>query len=241
MNKTTNQEIKKYYQLENVVKDYDKRRFSGYGGNYINKTETSSILKYINSGKILEIAAGTGRLTKRLVKHKGLNVTCLDSSGEMLKLLKKNIGSISLIEQSAFDRIKVSNKFDLITALRFFDHFSIIDQGKILKNIKNSLRRNGKIVFSCLNSQSLESFFSRLFYFSKVNFFYSSSEYKKLFAKHGLEIISYHTDFFLPRGIYLLFRNNKTVVNIISGVDRFLLKIFSNNGALYTFNLKFKK
>lgn len=241
MNKTNNQEIKKYYQLENVVKDYDKKRFSGYGGNHINKTETSSIIKYINSGNILEIAAGTGRLTKQLVKRKGIKVTCLDSSGEMLKLLKKNIGSVNLIEQSAFDRIKISQKFDLITALRFFDHFSIMDQSKILKNIKNSLRKDGKIVFSCLNSQSLESFFSRLFYFSKVNFFYSSIEYKKLFTKHGLEIVSYHSDFFLPRGIYLMFRNNRAMVNIISALDRLLLKLFTNNGALYTFNLKFKK
>lgn len=237
-NKKSTKEILNFYQDKKVVKVYDNERFSGYGGNYLDLVETSSIERCISGGDVLELGPGTGRLTFVLKNNKCVVLTCLDSSLEMLKLLKKKVRVNNVINQSIFDKIKINKKFDYITALRFFDHFSIKDQDKILKNISPRLKKGGKIVFSALNKNSSESILSKFFYFSKTNYFYSFDEYKKMFNRNNLDIVSYASNFMIPRGVYLRFKNNNIFFKILSFIDEKLAIILNKNGSLYTFVLE---
>lgn len=240
INKKTTKEILNFYQDKTVVKVYDNERFSGHGGNYLDLVETSSIKKHINKGEVLELGPGTGRLTTILKNKAGINLTCLDSSLEMLKLLKKKVKVNNIINQSIFDKIRITKKFDYITALRFFDHFSIVDQNKILKNIIPKLKKQGIIIYSALNKNSSESLLSRFFYFSKTNYFYSFDEYEKMFSRNKLKIVSFSSHFMIPRGVYLRFKKNSIVFKILSSIDERLAIIFNKNGSLYTFVLESK-
>lgn len=237
-NKKTTTEIKSFYQNKEVVKIYDNKRFSGYGGKYVDNIETDSILRYVkNFNSVLELGSGTGRLTRFLIDRVN-DLVCLDASLEMLKLLKKKVKVKKTVNQSIFDKIKVSRKFDAITALRFFDHFSISDQNKIIKNALPVMKKNGNFIYSALNSKSSESVLSTFFYFSKTNYFYSYEEYKKMFLKNKLHIVSFHSDFFFPRGIYLRFKTKGVLFKFISYFDRWLVNMFPKYGSLYTFVLE---
>jgi len=106
-------------------------------------------------GKILEIGAGTGRITIPLLKQ-GLDVMALDIAPKMLEILKEkakkeNIEAKTIIADMKNFRLK--NKFEaIIITFRTFQHmYSINDQLKALKNIKKHLMPNGILIFDVYN------------------------------------------------------------------------------------------
>jgi len=102
-------------------------------------------------GKILEIGAGTGRITIPLLKQ-GLNITALDIAPKMLQILKEKAKKENLSVKTICADIrnfKLKNKFDaIIVTYRTFQHmYSFDDQFKALKNIKKHLKPNGVLIF----------------------------------------------------------------------------------------------
>lgn len=240
MDKKQKEEIKDYYKKEKVVKSYDTRRFEGIGGKYINDNEVLpiiSILKDLNLEKglsVLDLGAGKGRLSIPL-KKLGCEVYCLDSSQEMVKHLGKDFPKKQILLQSIFDSIETNEKFDVITSLRFFDHFDIKDQRKILKNVLKRLKKGGYIIYASLNKNSLEGFLSKFFSYGRVNFYYSDEEYRRLFKSLGLKIISREGSFFLPRGAFLFLQKIPICTQVFKFLDKFLIGIFGKLGALYVY------
>ncbi len=246
MTKANITEIKDFYSENKVVRSYNSRRFTGLGGAYINENEIQPnidfLLRFFNNPsktRVLDIGAGRGRLSVP-VKKAGFEVYCLDSSPEMVKVLEKEIPKNKIYIQSAFDRIKGSAKFDSITGLRFFDHFEIGDQKKILENVKNSLKKDGVVVFSCLSNHGLESFISPFFYFGKVNFYYSDDKYRKMFNKCGFKVISKDSRFFLPRGLFLYSQRMPIVSKFFIFIDIVLRKLFPSSCSYLVYLLQSK-
>jgi 2-polyprenyl-3-methyl-5-hydroxy-6-metoxy-1,4-benzoquinol methylase len=246
MSKVSAKEIKRIYSLSSVVDNYDRLRFSGIGGKYINYLELNSHISLIKKAlhsrkgaKVLDIGAGRGRLTKHLVGL-GYNVYCLDSSTRMVRQLAKILPKENIFLHSAFDKLRVPFKFDLVTSLRFFDHFDIEDQKKIILNFRNNLNDDGLFVFSALNKNSLEFLFSKIFYFGKVNFYYADEEYRKMFNQCDFSVIDFLPVFFIPRGIFLRFSFSSFLVWILIYLDLFLRIFFGRYSCLYVYLLKKK-
>lgn len=242
MPKKTTTQIEKYYKKSNVASSYDKRRFSGIGGKYINEEETVSIVKILHrylpsDSKVLDLGAGRGRLSIPL-SSSGFTVYCLDSSEEMLKYLMKHFKKTQILIQSCFDPIKTRGKFDAITSLRFFDHFNARDQNKIIKNTLQALKPSGIIAYSCLNAISLESLVSSLFSYGRYNYYYPYSQYNTIFSKNKLEVIDRVGVFFLPRGVFLKFGKSRVITNLLILIDKTLSKIFPNFCAMNIFILR---
>src|SRR3990172_2532024 len=131
MHKKNIKKIREYYSKEEIVNNYDSRRFRGFGGRYIKKNEIESNLELLTkfiepkqSINILDTGAGRGRLSSPL-SNLGYKVYCLDSSLGMVKILRKRFHPSRIHYQSAFEPLKSPTKYDAITSLRFFDHFSI--------------------------------------------------------------------------------------------------------------------
>lgn len=106
-------------------------------------------------GKILEIGAGTGRITIPLAKRE-VNITALDISPQMLKALKVKAKKENIkIKTICADMrsFKLREKFDaVIITYRTFQHmYSVDDQIKALKNIKKHLKPNGLLIFDVYN------------------------------------------------------------------------------------------
>jgi len=106
-------------------------------------------------GKILEIGAGTGRITIPLLKQ-GLDVTALDIAPKMLEILKEKAKKEDIkVKTIHADMInfRLKNKFEaIIITFRTFQHiYSVNDQLKALKNIKKHLMPNGILIFDAYN------------------------------------------------------------------------------------------
>lgn len=102
-----------------------------------------------SDGKILEMGAGTGRLTIPLAKA-GYNVTALDNSPNMLNILRDKAGDtpISIIE-SDMQSFCTEQKFSFIVFPYFsFQHLlTLPEQIHCLQCVKRSLVPGGRIGF----------------------------------------------------------------------------------------------
>lgn len=233
--KKTNDEINKYYQQKYVVESYDTRRFTGVGGHYINDTELELILNLAKElpkkAKVLDVGAGRGRLSKPL-GNAGFEVFCLDSSVEMAQILKTIFPADHIIQQSAFETLKLTTKIDLVTGLRFFDHFNIQDQKTIIANLAGALNADGKLIITALHKNSLEFLVAKLFPYGRYNYYYSNETYLKMFEELGYRVINKKSTFFLPRGVFVRLKTLKYLVIALTYTDKFLGRILPQFCAL---------
>jgi len=117
------------------------------------KGDVNFYLNYFKNfkGKILEIGAGTGRITIPLLK-KGLDVTALDISSRMLAILKEKAKKERLSPKLVLADMRtfhLKQKFEaIIVTFRAFQHlYSVDDQLKALKCFKKHLKPNGILIF----------------------------------------------------------------------------------------------
>lgn len=238
--------IRKYYKKREVVNSYNVRRFKGSGGKYVDRSEINSLVFLVkkvtrgrkhNTIRILDLGAGRGRLSSKL-KRLGFDVYCMDASEEMSKFLLKHFSENKIITQSVFDLFKNTTRFDLIVSLRFLDHFSIKNQEKILKNCSKSLSKNGYIIYTGLNRFGLEGLLSRFFSYSKYNYYYKDSDYRKLFKKKGFVVKKKLGIFFLPRGFFLYSQKIPILLFFLTKVNDFFTMHFSIACSLWIYLLQ---
>ncbi|MDI6916982.1 MAG: class I SAM-dependent methyltransferase [Thermoplasmatales archaeon] len=103
-------------------------------------------------GKVLEIACGTGRIYLEILKD-GVDAYGVDISGNMLKVLEtkaKKLGLESKVKKADMRTFKLNKKFSLIIIpfRSFLHNLTIEDQIKTLKNIRNHLAPNGKLILN---------------------------------------------------------------------------------------------
>jgi ubiquinone/menaquinone biosynthesis C-methylase UbiE len=105
----------------------------------------------IKSGqKVLDLACGTGLVTKKILNKIGRNgeVYGIDSSNSALKIAKKWVGNkknVHFVRGDA-ETIQFNTKFDVITCQ--FALFFFPNEQMVLKNMKKILKKNGIIALS---------------------------------------------------------------------------------------------
>jgi len=160
--------------ISNSVKDSFGRVASKYDENAdIQKHSLSALINFFFSKiKInddeefngLEIGCGTGEFSKHLINRINFqSLSLLDISKNMLEIAQKKNGKefVNLVE-SDFDDFKDYSKFNII-----FSNMSIHwskDFKKLVLKILNSVKKNGIIVLSYVNSSSFK-------YFNNLNTF----------------------------------------------------------------------
>src|SRR5205823_6101252 len=74
-----------FYNRDDVAHQYDRQRFAGPSGARVNARELALVESLLPAaGRVLDLACGTGRLTRRLVAR-GHRVVAVDSSIAMLR------------------------------------------------------------------------------------------------------------------------------------------------------------
>src|SRR3989338_4885025 len=81
-----------YYQKKNIIIDL-------------------FLKKLPKRGKILDVGCGSGLPVSKLLVKKGFDIVCIDISGTMIHLAKKNVQKAKFIKMSMTD-IKFRNEFD---------------------------------------------------------------------------------------------------------------------------------
>ena len=133
-----------------VAPYYHKRWAKNEIGPFNVTNELIKSAKIKSGQKILDLACGTGLVTKKILNKVGKNgeVYGIDSSNSALKIAKKWVGgkkNIHFVRGDA-ETIEFNTKFDVITcqfALFFFPNEQIV-----LKNMKKFLKKNGIIALS---------------------------------------------------------------------------------------------
>jgi len=117
------------------------------------KNDTKFYLDYFKNfhGSILEIGAGTGRITIPLLEHR-LDITALDIAPKMLSLLKEKAKRKKLAVKTIrgdMKTFKLEKKFGaIIVTFRSFQHlYTVEDQMKALRNFKKHLKPRGILIF----------------------------------------------------------------------------------------------
>lgn len=133
-----------------IAPRYHKRWSSVADGPFQSTSKLVQLMNLEKGEKVLDIACGTGAVTKKISERIGREgqIVGIDTSVTAIRIAKKWNGSKANLDFVNMDaeRFVFATRFDAVTcqyALFFFPN-----AGKALKNMKNSLKKDGKIGIS---------------------------------------------------------------------------------------------
>lgn len=133
-----------FYSQPGVAKSYDELRFGGPGGDWVNEREMALVRSRLPSGgRVLDLAAGTGRLS-RVLADGGFDVVACDVAYAMLQIARVR-GPLVAVQCDAFALPFTSAAFDAVVALRLLFHYP--DAGGILRAMARVVKPGGAVVF----------------------------------------------------------------------------------------------
>ena len=146
-----------------TVDKYSLWKTSGSGEAYEKDVERAffdSVTKwhYLNYIKpddsVLDIGAGTGRLSVEVAKH-AAKVTAVDTSEDMLKILRKKNSSIETVVVTDEKLPFADNSFDKIVSLDAMVHF--INWRDFLQEHTRVVKKDGYIIYNIVNDDNLRN------------------------------------------------------------------------------------
>lgn len=155
----------------------------------------------IKPNSILEIACGTGNLTKYLVED-NYNVSCFDLSEDMLAIAYKKLRkykNVSIRQMNMID-FEFNKKFDSIISICDSINYiiDIEDLKKVFENVYNHLEDDGIFIFDINSYYKLSNIIgNNTFVYDEDDIFYTwENEFKD-------DISNFYLTFFIERnGIY---------------------------------------
>jgi len=148
---------KKHYQNKDVAENYYGKRFRSFKGRFDHFLEKSFLQRSLQSVKIksaLDVACGTGRMTKELLLLGIPSIVGSDISQEMLDNAKRycKIDKYSPeFKQGDATNLPLEDKsFDLVISFRFLDHLPEDEKRKALSEMARVSKRY--LLFSMANT-----------------------------------------------------------------------------------------
>jgi len=110
-----------------------------------------SLCKFDPDPRILELGAGSGNMTLRIVKNLGGNATLVDYSAQALRVAKHNSIREGLIDRISFVQSDVFNfipqkRYDLVHSAGLVEHFSMPLLGEIVKRHVTCANAQGYVI-----------------------------------------------------------------------------------------------
>ncbi len=192
-----------------VVKDYDKKRFSNYGGKYVHRRELGIIFKYVKGlrGKLLDMPCGTGRFIEPL-QLLGFNVMAGDNSKDMLNIVKKKY-QVKTVECNAFSMPFKDETFDVVVCARLLFHY--LNPHLILKELLRVTKKGGTVIFCTLNKWSIRRWIEAIL--MRDNLYFTSRR-----ELGELNVVETESLFVLPTQIYC--RLPVFIVKLLSFIEK---------------------
>ena len=147
---------KHYYQDKEIADRYYQKRFSSFPGQFNHFLEKTFLINTIQDLKIesvLDVACGTGRMTRELLNCEIKHITGIDISEEMIDVARKYCSNenINIVFQKgdATHLPITNNEYDLVISYRFLDHLPPVEKKQALAEM---LRVSKKyLVFTMAN------------------------------------------------------------------------------------------
>jgi ubiquinone/menaquinone biosynthesis C-methylase UbiE len=154
----------------------------------------------LKSPKMLELGAGTGKISFELLKKYGGEAVLIDNNEKAFSLHKKLIKDCDNIKYVKADFFKagIEDKFDLVFSDGLLEHFS--DKSRILDLYKSLVKPEGQILIFALN----DNLFTKFLELGEKKMGYSEpiplKECIKLCESNGLKIIN-KIEYFFEYGV----------------------------------------
>ena len=135
------QEKREFYRRSDVSDSYDEQRFGGASGRRVSQRELEIVLGMLpTEGRVLDLACGTGRLTRALV-HRG-RVTGLDASPAMAE--KAASSGAPIVVGDAFQTPFGNGSFAAVATVRFAFHWPNLRP--LLEEMRRLVKPGGTLV-----------------------------------------------------------------------------------------------
>lgn len=152
-----------------VASSYDQKE------KYLNSFEKGKVLELIGDikgKKVLDVGAGTGRLALKLFQL-GADVSAVDISSEILKVLKKKNPQIKTVVADGEKLPLLDGSIDLITATFFLVHLK--NPQRFFAEAYRVLRDGGELLVTNINQKEAPEIKTN-FGFIKIESFYHRQE-----------------------------------------------------------------
>lgn len=212
-------EVKEDFQIYNrTAKQYDQVRFAGQAGIWSHRRQMEvmrRLLPNLKGKRVLEIGAGTGRLTHYLAQA-GARVLATDISSEMLNVAKQRIAGTLFEQKIEFRQLNMFNpdinftNYDYVIALNVLSRLS--NPEAAIMNIAKSMSPECRFLFSfnCLFSVLLP--FALLVNIRGISLsrdvtsrWYTPAQIERFCKKAGLVIVAWQGNHYVPNPRILFF------------------------------------
>ena len=155
-----NYKAKQYYQDSSVANRYYKKRFTSWFGKLSHLIEEKFLrnsIKDLALDSALDVACGTGRLTKILIDSKIKKVTGTDISDQMMNAAKIYCNNKGVFVKNDATSLDFSDeKFDLAISFRFLDHLPYEEKKKAISEMARVSKKY--VMFTMANLNSITKF-----------------------------------------------------------------------------------
>jgi SAM-dependent methyltransferase len=132
-----------FYSQPEISEAYHEQRFGGPSGAQVNAREIGIALEMVPpEGRVLDLACGTGRLTRALARR-GQPVVALDYSPPMAA--RAAVGGVPTVIADAFATPFPGRSFDAVVSLRFAFHYAELEP--LLAEMRRLGRPGATLVF----------------------------------------------------------------------------------------------
>jgi len=243
-------ESKQDYRYSHSQKGYGKAYHKLFNDNphrkylwELEKEYLESIVSRYYKGNIesyLDFACGTGRIIGHLERHTK-NPIGLDISKSMLEVAGSHCTMASFIQGDITrENILENERFDLITAFRFFLNAQQPLRSSVMKELSKRLKSGGYLVFNIHNNKTgLTNQISKIYTTLKYLKFIprnemSVREVKKLLHDNGLDIVE-----MIPYATFPVFNEEKKVnETMLRFCDKYMSNSFFSTYIIYVCRLK---
>lgn len=143
---------KEFYRRADVVEDYDRWRFAGAGGRYVDELERSTVLAMLADAgrptRVLDLPCGTGRMLRALRDDGYTALTGGDTSPAMREKSSALVADATVVEADAMHLPFDDASFDAVVSLRFLFHVG--DPARYFAEVARVLAPGGIFVFDSL-------------------------------------------------------------------------------------------
>lgn len=189
----------------NTAIDYNLRRFSGAGGQYVNRRELDTVIQMLPDmpQTVLDVPTGTGRASIEL-KQRGYDVTSLDLSLDMLQIVRMSSPeSVNLILADAHSLPFGADSFDACICLRYL-HFYNPERrpqaAHFIQELARIVRPGGTVIIDS-NRWSPRHLAIAGKQLSSV-YYHGDAEMMELLTLAGLRVIHQEAMFFIAPLLY---------------------------------------
>lgn len=170
-----------------MAKEYDEETTD-----FWERFPVSFIDKFISlvEGKVLDVGSGPGR-DGLLLKEKGLDVTCIDASSEMVRI--STLKGLDSMVGDFLDLPFENSSFDAVWAYTSLLHVPKASIGKALSEIRRVLKSQGVFGLGLIEGEQEAYKESSGMNMPRLFCFYTKEEIERLLKEQGFDIVHFET------------------------------------------------